>query len=145
MIFTQTELDKIASLVDSDKVIATYNCGNILPSIKKFRYAYAIYNNGDYIIWDSVRCLAPNVHHIKCDITKSEQVGYAILSMSPIDVLIMNINITTDFYAFCGLVRIGGKIILVNQYNPAWVAFVAVMNKKRPVELFDNLIIIDWR
>lgn len=140
MIFTQTELDKIASFIDSDKIIAVYNCGNIISSIPKFRYAYVLESEKDYFA-----CTAVNINNIVCNIAVSKEVNDAFMAMSPVDVLIMNINITTDFYAFCGLVRIGGKIILVNQYNPAWVAFVAVMNKKRPVELFDNLIIIDWR
>ena len=141
-------LDIIADHVKPDSVIADVGCMNcrlsfyLDTSLVSYRYLYCIDAR-------SARFNRSCTKYIQCNTLCEHDVKNAFSEMSPVDILILDAHDDYDgarneFYNFCGIVRIGGKIFLHGQDNDSFWNFIAELTEWRIVESFDNLVMVHW-
>lgn len=147
---THYELRQIITLIEPNTVIADVGAmfGRLEFCLEaeavQYRYMYCIDARTEHLERERVR-------YFQCNTFCIHDVEQVISQVSPVDLLILDAHddydgAKNDFYRFCGIVKVGGKIVLHNYNNTSFWRFIAELEQTRNLTVTaDNLVIVDWR
>ena len=146
-LLTTEEVKDLIYLINEGDILAFVNMemwsDAILTTAPKYRWCYFI---DPYEKETNFK----RSQDIACNTLCRQDVESAISQMSPVDLLILDAHedyagAKNDFYAFCGIVKVGGKIVLHTYGDPSFWQFIDELKQTRQIAIKGNLVIVDWK